>query len=65
MACGSRSRPHSRLGMRSFLDTRVLKTLDAGNTVLFGALALYKGFVQPGLSFGAFFWRSTADCWRS
>jgi hypothetical protein len=41
------------LGMRSFLDTRVLKTLDAGNTVLFGLLALYKGFVQPSLSFGA------------
>jgi len=41
------------LGMRSFLDTRVLKTLDAGNTVLFGLLALYKGFIQPGLSFGA------------
>ena len=41
------------LGMRSFLDTRVLKTLDAGNTALFGLLALYKGFVQPSLSFGA------------
>lgn len=40
------------LGMRSFLDTRVLKTLDAGNTALFGLLALYKGFVQPGLPFG-------------
>jgi hypothetical protein len=41
------------LGMRSFLDTQVLKTLDAGNTVLFGLLALYKGFIQPSLSFGA------------
>jgi len=41
------------LGMRSFLDTRVLKTLDAGNTVLFGLLALYKGFIQPSLSYGA------------
>jgi hypothetical protein len=40
------------LGMRSFLETRVLKTLDMGSVVLFGALALYKGFVQPGLSFG-------------
>jgi hypothetical protein len=39
------------LSMRSFLDTRVLKTLDGGNTVLFGALALYKGFIQPGLTF--------------
>jgi len=41
------------LGMRSFLDTRVLKTLDAGNTALFGALALYKGFIQPSLTYGA------------
>ncbi len=41
------------LGMRSFLDTRVLKTLDAGNTALFGVLALYKGFIQPGLGYGA------------
>jgi hypothetical protein len=41
------------LGIRSFIDTRVLKTLDAGNTALFGLLALYKGFVQPSLSFGA------------
>jgi hypothetical protein len=40
------------VGMRSFLETRVLKTLDMGSVVLFGALALYKGFVQPGLSFG-------------
>ena len=38
------------LGIRSFLDTRVLKTLDAGNTALFGVLALYKGFIQPSLS---------------
>ncbi|HEY0104926.1 MAG TPA: hypothetical protein VGB91_02495 [Rhizomicrobium sp.] len=40
------------LGIRSFLDTRVLKTLDAGNTGLFGALALFRGFIQPGLSLG-------------
>lgn len=39
------------LGMRSFLETRVLKTLDMSSVVLFGALALYKGFVQPSLSF--------------
>jgi hypothetical protein len=38
------------LGIRSFLDTRVLKTLDAGNTALFGVLALYKGFIQTGLA---------------
>ncbi len=41
------------LGIRSFVETRVLKTLDAGNTMLFGLLALYKGFLQPSLSFGA------------
>src|ERR1700760_63779 len=40
------------LGMRSFVDTRVLKTLDAGNTALFGLLAIYKGFIQPSLSLG-------------
>ncbi len=41
------------LGIRSFLDTRVLKTLDAGSTALFGVLALYKGFVQTSLPEGA------------
>jgi len=41
------------LGMRAFLETRVLKTLDAAGTLLFGSLALYKGFVQPGLASGA------------
>ena len=41
------------LGMRSFLDTRVLKTLDGGNTALFGVLALYKGFIQPALADGS------------
>lgn len=40
------------LGMRSFLETRVLKTLDLGSMALFGVLALYKGFVQPSLAFG-------------
>lgn len=40
------------LGMRSFLETRVLKTLDAGSTAVFGLLALYKGFIQPSLPFG-------------
>jgi hypothetical protein len=40
------------LGMRSFLDTRVLKTIDAGSTALFGLLALYKGFIQPSLTSG-------------
>ncbi len=41
------------LGIRSFIETRVLKTLDAGGTGLFGILALYRGFIQPGLSFGS------------
>ena len=40
------------LGIRSFLDTRVLKTLDAGSTILFGGLALFKGFVAPSLPLG-------------
>ncbi|HEV2653218.1 MAG TPA: hypothetical protein VGU69_18285 [Rhizomicrobium sp.] len=40
------------LGIRSFLDTRVLKTLDAGSTALFGSLALFKGFVAPSLPLG-------------
>ncbi len=40
------------LGIRSFLDTRILKTLDAGSTVLFGSLALFKGFVAPSLPLG-------------
>ncbi|MBV9541756.1 MAG: hypothetical protein JO167_10865 [Alphaproteobacteria bacterium] len=41
------------LAMRSFLETRILKTLDGGNIALFGLLALYKGFIQPSLTFGA------------
>lgn len=41
------------LGMRSFLDTQVLKTLDGGSTALFGLLALFKGFVEPSLTFGS------------
>src|SRR5581483_6977019 len=40
------------LTIRSFLETRVLKTLDTGSMVLFGLLALYKGFFEPMLSFG-------------
>lgn len=39
------------LGTRSFLETRIFKTLDLGSMALFGVLALYKGFIQPGLSF--------------
>ncbi len=37
------------IGIRAFLHTRVLKLLDAGSTVVFGLLALYKGFLDPAL----------------
>lgn len=40
------------LAMHSFLETRVLRALDLGSLALFGSLALYKGFIQPGLSLG-------------
>jgi hypothetical protein len=39
-------------GIGSFLETRVLKTLDLASTAVFGLLALYKGFVEPSLSLG-------------
>ena len=39
-------------GMGSFLETRVLKTLDLASTTVFGLLALYKGFVEPSLPLG-------------
>ncbi len=38
------------IGTYSFLHTRQLRILDAGNTVIFGLLALYDGFIQPGLA---------------
>lgn len=36
-------------GIRSFFETGILRLLDAGGTVLFGLLAIYAGFVAPGL----------------
>ena len=40
------------LAMHSFLETRVLRMLDVASLALFGLLALYKGFMQPGLPLG-------------
>lgn len=37
------------IGIRAFLQTRVLKTLDAASVAIFGILALYKGFFAPAL----------------
>jgi hypothetical protein len=37
------------LGIRSFLETGILRLLDAGGTVLFGLLALYAAFIEPGI----------------
>lgn len=38
------------IAIRDFAHTRILRALDVGSTVLFGLLALYAGFIQPGLS---------------
>lgn len=38
------------IGIRAFLETQVLRMLDVGSTALFALLALYRGFVDPGLS---------------
>ncbi|HWY13876.1 MAG TPA: hypothetical protein VNX86_01895 [Rhizomicrobium sp.] len=38
------------VGIRDFAQERVVRLLDIGSTVIFGLLALYAGFVQPGLS---------------
>jgi hypothetical protein len=35
--------------IRAFLDTGRLRLFDTANTVLFGLLALYVAFIQPGL----------------
>ena len=40
------------LAMHSFVETRVLRSLDLGSLALFGLLAFYKGFIQPGLALG-------------
>jgi len=37
------------IGIRAFLQTRVLRLLDGASTAIFGILALYKGFLAPGL----------------
>ncbi len=36
------------IGIRVFVATRKLRIFDASGMALFGALALYDGFVQPG-----------------
>lgn len=38
------------VGIRDFARERMLRLLDAGSTVLFGALALYAGFLQPAIT---------------
>lgn len=38
------------VGIRYFARERLLRAFDVANLVLFGALALYAGFVEPGLS---------------
>jgi hypothetical protein len=38
------------VAIRDFLQEKLLRLLDAGSTVLFGLLAFYAGFVQPGLT---------------
>jgi len=38
------------LTIRDFARAQVLRLLDAGSTILFGLVAIYAGFIQPGLS---------------
>ena len=38
------------VAIRDFLREKLLRFLDAGSTALFGLLAFYTGFVQPGLT---------------
>ena len=37
------------VGIRDFAQSRLLRLLDVGSTALFGLLALYAGFIQPGV----------------
>lgn len=37
------------LGIRAFLERGMLRLFDLASTVLFGLLALYDGFVDPGM----------------
>jgi len=48
------------LGIRDFARTKTLRILDIGGIVLFGALALYVGFIQPGLKIQTV--RLVVDC---
>ena len=41
------------IGMSGFLKRRVLRILDAGGAAVFGFLALYYGFLEPGLQVSA------------
>lgn len=38
------------IAIRDFLHEKLLRFLDAGTLILFGLLAFYAGFVQPGLN---------------
>lgn len=38
------------VGIRDFVQERVVRLLDAGSTIIFGLVALFAGFVQPGLT---------------
>ena len=40
------------IGIRDFAHTRLLRILDVGCLTLFALLALYTGFIQPGISIG-------------
>jgi hypothetical protein len=41
------------IGMSGFLRHRVLRVLDAGSAAVFGFLALFSGFLEPGLQASA------------
>ncbi len=38
------------IGIRDFLHAKMLRSLDVGSLALFALLALYSGFIQPGLA---------------
>lgn len=42
------------IGVRGFLETRTLRMLDAGSAAVFGFLALFGGFIEPGLEASAY-----------
>ncbi len=37
------------LGLKAFIETGILRLFDSAGMVLFGALAIYVGFIQPGM----------------